>query len=66
MASRWQPEMGKTDVGDMERRCQRDRDGPPPQSLRGEEGETDSYKDIEKDRQTDRQTDSAKAKTTMA
>lgn len=42
MAWRWQPEMGKTDVGDMERRCQRERDGPPPQSWQWErEGEGD-------------------------
>lgn len=29
-ACRWQPLRGNTDVGDRERRCHRDRDGPPP------------------------------------
>lgn len=32
VALRWEFERGKTDVGDWERRCHRDREGPPPQT----------------------------------
>lgn len=30
----WQPVRGKMEVGDRERRCHRDRDGPPPHNWR--------------------------------